>query len=169
MSQHRKFKRRQIAAARIRNWIVRRRRGRVMSPVKGHKVTYPYGVKSSRYQAGHHTGEDIACSTGSPAMAVSFGRVVDVGWGVWGDAYGKQVVVEMPKGRFRRHALRYAHNHLSDITVREGARVRPGMVLGKTGATGNVTGPHDHFEARRYPWRYGNDVHPMRAKKRRRK
>ncbi len=57
--------------------------------------------------------------------------------------------------------------HLSAITTASGS-VTPGTVLGKVGATGNVTGPHLHLEVRPggtapidpLPWLQAHGVQP---------
>jgi murein DD-endopeptidase MepM/ murein hydrolase activator NlpD len=41
---------------------------------------------------------------------------------------------------------RYAH--LSRILVEQGAKVEQGQLIGYSGATGNATGPHLHYEVR---------------------
>lgn len=111
---------------------------RAAGPVPGKAVTYPYGVKNSRYAAGYHTGEDYATPTGSNAVAVRSGTVR------WsndsGGAYGKWIGLDADNGRT------YVYCHLSSRLVTSGTRVNAGDVLAKTGATGNVTGPHLHFE-----------------------
>jgi len=38
------------------------------------------------------------------------------------------------------------YGHLSDIGVTQGAQVESNQIIGKLGATGNVTGPHLHYE-----------------------
>ncbi|MGW7552975.1 M23 family metallopeptidase, partial [Streptomyces rimosus] len=50
--------------------------------------------------------------------------------------------------------------HLSQIRVAEGSSVGAGERIGRSGATGNVTGPHLHFEVRATP-DYGSAVDPM--------
>lgn len=111
---------------------------RAESPVPGKKVTYPYGVKNSRYAAGYHTGEDYAAATGTNLVAVRNGVVR------WsndnGGAYGKWMGIEADNGRV------YVYCHLSVRSVGVGTTVKANQVVGKVGATGNVTGPHLHFE-----------------------
>jgi murein DD-endopeptidase MepM/ murein hydrolase activator NlpD len=111
---------------------------RVASPVPGKVVTYPYGVKNSGYAAGYHTGEDYATPTGSNAVAVRSGTIR------WsndnGGAYGKWMGLDADNGRT------YVYCHLSSRLVASGTKVVAGQPLAKTGATGNVTGPHLHFE-----------------------
>lgn len=153
----------------------RRRRGLVIEPVvrnspphKSWPVTYPYGAKNSSYAAGYHTGEDHACPIGERAQACSHGRVIFVGdggrSGGWGPYYGNQVIIRMAGGKYD-----YAHNHLSHISCKVGDLVQPGEMVGKTGDTGNTTGPHDHFEARTAGGHYGSDVHPIHVKQLKRK
>jgi len=111
---------------------------RADSPVPGKVVTYPYGVKNSSYAAGYHTGDDYATPTGSMAVAVRSGKIA------WsndnGGAYGKWMGLEADNGRT------YVYCHLSTRLLSAGAVVTAGQQIAKTGATGNVTGPHLHFE-----------------------
>lgn len=137
---------------------------RIRNPIPGHPVTYPYGIRDAAYQAGHHTGEDHAAAIGTPCVAVTAGRVVEVSTagGTWGAAYGTLVVIETTD---RDRIYRYGYCHLSRTLVRVGQTVRPGDRIGLSGATGNVTGPHLHFEARAFPYRYGDDIRPLLVKK----
>jgi murein DD-endopeptidase MepM/ murein hydrolase activator NlpD len=121
---------------------------RAESPVAGKEVTYPYGVKNDRYAAGYHTGEDYATPTGSAAIAVRSGKIA------WsndnGGAYGKWMGLDADNGRT------YVYCHLSTRMLAAGATVKAGDPIGKTGATGNVTGPHLHFEDHPLgPFKYG--------------
>lgn len=167
----RKMKLRERWGALVANKVERRLEGKIVNPSPGYRVSYPYGVRSASYQAGHHTGEDHACPVGTKVEAVSFGHVIFAGWGSapggWGPAYGNMVVVESNQvdPKTGKH-YRYAYCHLSRIDVHNGAPVHPGKVVGLSGQTGNVTGPHLHFEARRSPYYYGSDIPPLRVKQR---
>lgn len=108
------------------------------SPVPGHGVTYAYGIKNSRYAAGYHTGDDYAASTGTPVVAVRSG-VIQWSNGS-GGAYGNWIGLKADNGRV------YVYCHLSSRSVSAGQAVSAGQQLGRVGATGNVTGPHLHFE-----------------------
>lgn len=111
---------------------------RADSPVPGKVVTYAFGVKNARYAAGYHTGEDYAAAVGLDVVAVRAGKIV------WsndnGGAYGKWMGLEADNGRT------YVYCHLSSRLLSSGATVTAGEKIGKVGATGNVTGPHLHFE-----------------------
>lgn len=52
------------------------------------------------------------------------------------------------------------YGHLSAISVRAGQSVDTGQRVGRSGATGNATGPHLHFEVRTGPG-YGSDINPL--------
>jgi murein DD-endopeptidase MepM/ murein hydrolase activator NlpD len=120
---------------------------RVASPVPGYKVTYPYGIKDPRYAAGYHTGEDYAAPTGAKVVAVLGGTIV------WsnnnGGAYGRWIGLRATNGRD------YVYCHLSVRSVSTGTTVVAGQKIGEVGATGNVTGPHLHFEDRPKGGGYG--------------
>ena len=120
-------------------------------PVKGATVGTPYGQAGSMWSSGHHTGQDFVVPTGTAVHAVAEGTVVTAGWG---GAYGNQVVIRHADGKYTQYA------HLSSLKVSSGQSVRSGQDIGLSGATGNVTGPHLHFEVRTGP-EYGSDIDPM--------
>jgi len=88
-----------------------------------------------------HAGVDIRAKTGTKLHAAADGKVDFAGW-IRG--YGKIVIIKHAKG----YSTRYAH--MSDFDVRKGQNVKAGQFIGKSGMTGTVTGPHLHFEVRRY-------------------
>ncbi|MBW8793998.1 MAG: peptidoglycan DD-metalloendopeptidase family protein [Streptomyces sp.] len=110
-----------------------------------------YHVAGSMWSSGYHTGVDFVVPTGTPVKAVGEGTVVTAGWG---GAYGNQVVIRLADGYYAQYG------HLSALSVSVGQTVTAGQQVGLSGATGNVTGPHLHFEIRTTP-DYGSDVDPV--------
>ncbi|MFF2652744.1 M23 family metallopeptidase [Streptomyces sp. NPDC058045] len=129
----------------------RKRLGSYVLPITGSYVSTGYHAGSSLWSSGSHTGIDFHAATGTPVHAVGSGTVVEAGWG---GAYGNNVVLRMHDGTYTQYG------HLSSIGVSVGQTVTPGRQLGLSGATGNVTGPHLHFEARTGP-DYGSDINPL--------
>ncbi|MCT9077737.1 M23 family metallopeptidase [Streptomyces fulvoviolaceus] len=120
-------------------------------PVSGAGVGTGYRVAGSMWSSGYHTGVDFVVPTGTALKAVGAGTVVSAGWG---GAYGNQVVIKLADGYYAQYA------HLSSLSVSSGQTVTEGQQVGLSGATGNVTGPHLHFEIRTTP-DYGSDVDPV--------
>ncbi|GAA2487992.1 M23 family metallopeptidase [Actinocorallia cavernae] len=111
----------------------------------GYRVAGPYWSK------GYHTGVDFLVPTGTAVHAAEAGEVVAAGWG---GSYGYQVVIRHADGHYTQYG------HLSAISVRVGQRVAAGGRIARSGATGNVTGPHLHFEVRTGPG-FGTDIDPL--------
>ncbi|MFC7892189.1 transglycosylase family protein [Streptomyces sp. NPDC057381] len=122
----------------------------VVAPVDASTGT-PYRQAGSSWSKGYHTGVDFPVPTGTSVKSVAAGRVVSAGWG---GSYGYQVVVRHDDGRFSQYA------HLSAISVKDGQSVGAGQRIGRSGSTGNSTGPHLHFEVRTGPG-FGSDVDPV--------
>ncbi|MCK1822074.1 peptidoglycan DD-metalloendopeptidase family protein [Streptomyces sp. XM83C] len=120
-------------------------------PVSNPTVGTPYHLAGGMWSSGYHTGADFVVPTGTSVRAVAAGTVVSAGWG---GAYGNQVVIRLNDGYYAQYA------HLSQLSVSAGQSVAAGQQLGLSGATGNVTGPHLHFEIRTTP-NYGSDVDPV--------
>ena len=111
-------------------------------PVEG-TVTSPYGLRWRGLLPEIHRGIDISVATGTEVRAMAPGRVLFAGvmggYGnvVWLDHGGEVITV-------------YAH--LAELRVREGDVVEGHAVIGLSGATGEATGPHLHFEVWRWGW-----------------
>ncbi|POX50701.1 peptidase [Streptomyces sp. Ru71] len=129
----------------------RKRLNTFVAPIAHSYVSTGYQAGSSLWSSGHHTGIDFHAATGTTVHAVGYGTVVEAGWG---GAYGNQVVIRMHDGTYTQYG------HLSSIGVVVGQQVVTGQQIGLSGATGNVTGPHLHFEARTSP-EYGSDMDPV--------
>ncbi|WP_329311549.1 M23 family metallopeptidase [Streptomyces sp. NBC_01262] len=121
-----------------------------MKPVSSY-VSTPYHATSSLWASGYHTGADFVAATGTPVRAIGPATVVQAGWG---GSYGNSVILRMSDGMY------VLYGHLSSIGVSAGQSVSAGKQLGLSGATGNVTGPHLHFEVRTTQ-NYGSDVDPV--------
>ncbi|WP_225100988.1 M23 family metallopeptidase [Streptomyces sp. CoH27] len=139
------------AKARAAREAERERLNRFVAPITDSYVSTGYKAGSSLWSSGSHTGIDFHAASGTPVHAVGSGTVVSTGWG---GAYGNQIVIRMADGMYTQYG------HLSSIGVTVGQEVTPGQQIGLSGATGNVTGPHLHFEARATP-DYGSDVDPV--------
>ncbi|MGV9245258.1 transglycosylase family protein [Streptomyces sp. NPDC003710] len=122
----------------------------LVAPVNAATGT-PYHAAGSAWSKGYHTGVDFPVPTGSSVKAVAAGQVVTVGWG---GSFGYQVVIRHADGRYTQYA------HLSAISVKDGQSVVAGQRIGRSGSTGNSTGPHLHFEVRTGP-EFGSDIDPI--------
>ncbi|MFG3093998.1 M23 family metallopeptidase [Streptomyces sp. NPDC048202] len=129
----------------------RERLNSFVMPITGSYVSTAYQSSSSLWSSGSHTGIDFHAASGTTVHAAGAGTVVSTGWG---GAYGNEIVIKMADGMYTQYG------HLSSIGVSVGQRVVPGQQIALSGATGNVTGPHLHFEARTGP-DYGSDIDPV--------
>jgi murein DD-endopeptidase MepM/ murein hydrolase activator NlpD len=115
-------------------------RGAFVVPVPG-RATSSFGRLSvlNGQPRSRHQGADFAAAAGTPVVAPNAGRVV-----LAEDLYfsGNTVVIDHGLGMFSLLA------HLSHIDVTAGRDVARGEMLGLSGATGRVTGPHLHWALR---------------------
>ncbi|MFF1603773.1 M23 family metallopeptidase [Streptomyces mirabilis] len=129
----------------------RKRLNTFVLPITGSYISTGYKIGGSLWSSGSHTGVDFHAASGTSVHAVGSGTVVTAGWG---GAYGNQIVLKMHDGTYTMYG------HLSSIGVSVGQTVTPGQQIGLSGATGNTTGPHLHFEARTTA-EYGSDMDPV--------
>lgn len=109
-------------------------------PMKQGTYTFTagFGESGGRWSAGH-TGLDFAAPSGTRFYAPADGKVIFVGDG---GAYGNLTKVEHANGVVTFYA------HQSTFGVKVGQQVKRGTYIGNVGQTGNVTGPHLHWEVR---------------------
>lgn len=106
-------------------------------------VASNYGVRmhpiSKTYK--QHNGVDIASWTGAPIRVTANGIVDYAGW--YG-GFGFTVIVE--------HSFGYStiYAHCSKLLVSKGDVVHKGEVIAQVGNTGMSTGPHLHYEVRKW-------------------
>lgn len=84
-----------------------------------------------------HYGTDVAANTGDDIRAFADGTVLAAGFD---EGYGNYLVLEHAEG------WRSLYAHCSALAVSAGEWVTRGQVIAQVGATGQVTGPHLHFE-----------------------
>ena len=98
-----------------------------------------------------HRAIDLRAAVGTPVFAAEAGTVDWVqtwdGRSTSGDqSYGS--LVRLTHAPYKGGKLQTLYAHLSRICVAQGQQLREGQLIGYSGATGNVTGPHLHFEVR---------------------
>lgn len=137
-----------------------------LEPVTGFPVTQNFGdgaglvvngIKTN--VGGGHTGIDYATPIGANAVAIESGVVLWADRGAhlpqtsWADRWylggggfgglaidpGLVIVIQHP-------GYITTYSHMSEKRVNVGERVTQGQIIGKTGDTGFVSGPHLHFE-----------------------
>lgn len=102
-------------------------------------ITSGYGDRQlAGRAAAFHWGVDLGAGYGAAIHAVNSGTVVSSGWIYSG--YGIDTLIQNDGGDWSHYA------HQSQTIVSPGQRVAAGEVIGYVGATGDVTGPHLHFE-----------------------
>lgn len=109
--------------------------GKLFGPFE---VTTTYGAPSATTGAPHY-GIDIAAPYGTVVRAQEAGHVTDVRYDATG---GYQVELQTASGFRERFA------HLATVLVGRDQQVAIGDEIARTGASGQVTGPHLHVEAK---------------------
>ena len=111
-----------------------------IKPLEG-PVTSRFGLRnpSTATVPKYHTGIDIGVPEGTVIISAMEGTVELVS--SIGD-YGKHV-------KITNGEVMTLYAHCKTIYVKEGDKILQGQKIAETGSTGNVTGPHLHFEIRR--------------------
>jgi len=117
---------------------------------------YPYGSNGPEGAWRVHHGLDMPNPDGQPVRAAGDGVVVWAAdhyrWSEEGvtdgaESYGNVVIIEHTFG-YEGQRLFTLYAHLSRIIVSLNEPVTVGQIVGLSGHSGNVTGPHVHFEVR---------------------
>lgn len=104
----------------------------------GGRLTSAFGY---RWGGKFHHGIDLASKTGTPIKAADGGVVVFAGWKY---PYGYMVEINHGGGFTTRYG------HCSKLYVKKGDKVVARETIAAVGNTGLSTGPHVHFEVRKY-------------------
>ncbi|UNO40593.1 M23 family metallopeptidase [Streptomyces sp. MST-110588] len=137
----------EAAEAKARSWV---------KPVDSYTLGASFGLAGSHWSH-NHSGQDFVVPSGTAVHAAHRGTVVKAGPNGGGDgpAYGNAIVIQHDGNTYTQYA------HLSGIEVHVGQSVETGQEIGRSGSTGNSTGPHLHFEERTGP-DYGMGVEPLK-------
>lgn len=108
------------------------------SPVSPLKITSPYGRTRiiNDIKRSIHTGIDIRAKKGTKIRAINFGKVLYTGDFMFS---GKSIFIDHGQGIISMYF------HLDNIWVTQGDFVKKGQVIGVSGSTGRVSGPHLHL------------------------
>ena len=123
---------------------------KVVMPVKNKiTVTSSYGTRTHPIFGTKkmHNGIDLKANYEN-VFAVMDGIITSAGWDSKGG--GNYIKVK----HFNRFETSYLH--LSEIYYRVGEKVKAGFIIGKSGNTGNSTGPHLHFSVKEF----GQSINP---------
>lgn len=118
-------------------------------PFKDYRQTSAYGFRTDTKtgkKGTFHAGIDLVKSYKALINAFTAGTVVYAGFGNKGSGlggYGNVVLVKDKNGRGQLYA------HLDSVSVKNGQSIKNGQVIGRQGATGQVTGSHLHYEVRK--------------------
>jgi len=105
------------------------------------KITSDFG-KARVYNGslkGYHSGTDYRAAVGTPVVAANDGKVVLVKKRFYS---GGTVILDHGEGIYT------CYFHMSKFHVKVGEMVQRGDILGLSGESGRVTGPHLHFSTR---------------------
>lgn len=107
--------------------------GNMVRPISGVKTQGVHG----------NNGVDFGANIGTPVYAVMDGVVtLTRGGDAWNGGYGNYIVIKHNNG------VQTLYAHLSSISINKGQTVEKGQSIGKSGNSGQSTGPHLHFEVR---------------------
>lgn len=116
--------------------------GKFRIPIAKPRVTFGFGTRVS-YNHGpyssYHEGIDFHAPIGTPVYAAANGKVIIA-----------EKLVNRGNAVYLQHGwdVCSGYLHMSKIAVKVGEKVKKGDLLGYSGDTGFVTGPHLHWEVR---------------------
>lgn len=116
------------------------------APIHYKRVSSPFSLHRwhpilHKYQP--HFGVDLAAPIGTPIHAAADG-VIKLRRSVRG--YGRTIYI---RHNFE-YSTRYAHLHKYAKNLKVGQAVRKGQIIGYVGKSGLATGPHLHYEIRKF-------------------
>ncbi|MEN3159932.1 M23/M56 family metallopeptidase [Alkalimonas sp. NCh-2] len=109
-------------------------------PVGQVPITSAYATQHPLRQNRPHQGVDFGAARGSDIQAAQRGKVLIADATSLHSRYGKVVLID------HGHGYQTLYAHLDAFYVTAGQSVAAGEPIGTVGASGQVTGPHLHFE-----------------------
>jgi len=127
----------------------------LIRPVRGGRISSYFTKRRwhpilHKYRA--HLGIDYAVPRGTPIRAAADGVITRRGRS---SSYGNIIYIRHADG----YSTRYAHQKSFRRGQYVGKHVKRGQVIGYVGTTGHSTGPHLHFELRKY----GVAINPLKV------
>lgn len=122
-----------------------------VDPVRGVESS-GFGWREHPIEGGEkfHYGVDLAVDTGTAVQAFAAGKVDYIGES---DVYGQYLQLDHGNG------IKSFYAHCSKLCVHQGQNIAVGEKVAESGATGDVTGPHLHFELKRNGVRLNPDYY----------
>lgn len=110
----------------------------IIKPANGGFISSEFGTREAEGEivTTYHHGIDIGVITGTEVMAATEGKVI---LATQSSSYGNYIKIQNGE-------LVTLYAHCNELLVNVGDTVKQGDIIAKSGATGNVTGPHLHFE-----------------------
>jgi len=114
--------------------------GGLLAPIRGAPVTSLFGMRFHPilHFTRLHAGLDFGAAVGSQIRASADGVVESAGEA---RGYGTRIVL-------KHGGYETTYNHLSEVKVEVGQKVRQGEIIALSGNSGLSTGPHLHYEYR---------------------
>jgi murein DD-endopeptidase MepM/ murein hydrolase activator NlpD len=125
------------------------------TPVKGARITSGFGYRHHPIlgYSKLHKGIDFAAPRGTPIFAAGNGIVRERRWN---GAYGRFILIR----HNNTYSTSYAHMSRFSNNFKRGSKVKQGQIIGYVGTTGRSTGPHLHYEVRKF----GKQMNPQKLK-----
>ncbi len=140
----------EILIGKINDYLAKFEKIPLGKPCRGYISSY-YGYRRDPFtgRRAFHSGIDIVARYGAPVRATADGIVWRVGYS---RGLGRYVKIK------HKHGFMTVYGHLRKYVVKRGERVKKGEIIGYVGNTGRSTGPHLHYEVRRW----GRSLNPLR-------
>ena len=110
----------------------------IIKPAEGGFISSEFGTREEEGDivTSYHNGIDIGVVVGTDVVSATDGEVI---LSTESSSYGKYIKVQ-------NGDLITTYAHCNDLLVKEGDTIKQGDKIALSGSTGNVTGPHLHFE-----------------------